>query len=106
MNEIIEDFGTKEKVTTGNPSGMVLSKFNAERATRRFLQTALPMSAARLDQYMSENYKTAWAKYDVNGTGFIDKDMCHQYFRSLIQDNTYTFGLREQDHFEAALKGR
>ena len=41
MKELVEDFATKDKATDANPTGLVLTKFNGERATRRFIQTAL-----------------------------------------------------------------
>lgn len=37
MKELVEDFGTKEKKTDANPGGIVLTKWNGERATRKFL---------------------------------------------------------------------
>ena len=37
MNEIVEDFATREKKTPGNPDGVVLTKWNGERATRQFV---------------------------------------------------------------------
>ena len=40
VRDIIEDYGTKGTKTAGNPGGVVLTKFNGERATRRYVQTA------------------------------------------------------------------
>jgi len=63
---MIEDFATREKPTLANPSGVVLTKFNSERATRRFVGSALGLSGRKLDGWMKANYKSAWSKYDVN----------------------------------------
>ena len=41
MKEILEDFGTRTTKTAGNPEGMELTKWNGERATRKFIETAL-----------------------------------------------------------------
>ena len=40
MHDVLEDYATKDKATAANPSGVVLTKSNGERATRRFVQTA------------------------------------------------------------------
>ena len=37
MTEIIEDFRTKAKCSVGNPSGFEITKWNGERATRKFV---------------------------------------------------------------------
>lgn len=37
MHEILEDFGTKTAKTSGNPEGVELTKWNGERATRKFV---------------------------------------------------------------------
>ena len=52
MNEVLEDYATKDKPTAANPSGVVLTKFNGERATRRFVQTAHKIDGASLDKFM------------------------------------------------------
>jgi hypothetical protein len=36
MHEIIEDYSTFGDKTLANPSGIIFTKFNGERATRRF----------------------------------------------------------------------
>ena len=66
IKEMIEDFATREKPTLANPTGVVLTKFNSERATRRFAQSALKLEGRKLDAWMKANYKAAWEKYDVN----------------------------------------
>ena len=104
IKEMIEDFATKEKPTLANPTGVVLTKFNAKRATERFVTSALKLSGKKLDQWMAENYKASWEKYDVNKAGKIDERMLPQYFKSLVGDNTIQFGLREQDHFENKMR--
>ena len=52
IKEMIEDFSTKEKPTLANPTGVVLTKFNAGRATRRFVESALKLSGKKLDKWM------------------------------------------------------
>ena len=37
IKEVVEDYGTVEKRKNGNPSGVVLTKWNGERATRRYI---------------------------------------------------------------------
>ena len=44
MHEILEDFGTKGPKTPSNPEGTQLTKWNGERATRKFVETALKKS--------------------------------------------------------------
>ena len=41
IKEIITDFCTKDDKTAANPGGFVLTKWNGERATRRFIKSAL-----------------------------------------------------------------
>ena len=44
INEVMQDFTTKGANTPGNPDGMELTKFNGERATRKFIGGALHLS--------------------------------------------------------------
>lgn len=88
MKELVEDYGTKDDKTDANPGGIVLTKFNGERATRKFVNTALKVPESKLDSWMKKNFKSAWAKYDVLCTGKIDENMIPNYFRSLLGDNT------------------
>ena len=104
MSELIEDFGTKDKKTDANPNGIVLTKFNGERATRKFAQTALKVPDSKLESWMKKNFKDAWEKYDVNCTGKIDEAMIATYFRSLLGDNTAQFNLSDEDRFKMALR--
>ena len=41
MKKIVEDFGTKQEKSLANPDGIVLTKFNGEPASRRFVEAAL-----------------------------------------------------------------
>lgn len=42
IKEIIDDYGTKDSAaSSSNPGGIVLTKWNGERATRRFIKSAL-----------------------------------------------------------------
>mmetsp|Transcript_34636 Transcript_34636/g.52971 ORF Transcript_34636/g.52971 Transcript_34636/m.52971 type:complete len:146 (+) Transcript_34636:283-720(+) len=97
MKEVIEDYGTQGKKTAGNPGGVVLTKFNGERATRRFVETALKLKGVQLNDWMKENFAAAWKKYDVNNEGLIQADMVSTYFRSLLGDFSAQFNLREED---------
>merc|ERR1712167_253017 len=97
MKELIEDFGTKDKKTDANPGGIVLTKFNGERATRRVVETALKVPDEKIDKWMKKNFKSAWEKYDVLCTGKIDESMIPTYFRSLLGDFTTQFNLSDED---------
>ena len=99
MHEVLEDYATKDKPTAANPSGVVLTKFNGERATRRFVQTAHKLDGARLDKFMEQEFPKAWDKYDVNKEGQIDSTLVPTYFRYLLGDFTAQFNLREEDRF-------
>ena len=44
INEIMSDFTTKGSTTLANPDGVELTKFNGERATRKFLNGALHLN--------------------------------------------------------------
>jgi hypothetical protein len=41
MKKIVEDFSTKQEATDANPGGVVLTKFNGEPASRRFVEASL-----------------------------------------------------------------
>merc|ERR1712216_622142 len=84
MEELLQDYGTKDTKTDANPDGIYLTKFNGERATRKFLQTALKVPESKLDKWMDKNFKAAWSKYDVLCKGKIDGSMTAAYFRSLL----------------------
>ena len=99
MHEVLEDYATKDKPTSANPSGVVLTKFNGERATRRFVQTAHKIDGKNLDKFMEQEFPKAWDKYDVNKEGQIDSTLVPTYFRSLLGDFTAQFNLREEDRF-------
>ena len=54
MTEMIEDYGTKGLKTPANPDGVQLTKWNGERATRKFVETALKIDGAVLDGWMAK----------------------------------------------------
>ena len=41
IKEIVEDYGTKDSKSPSNPDGIVLTKWNGNRATRRFIKSSL-----------------------------------------------------------------
>jgi hypothetical protein len=94
MHEIIEDFGTKEAKSPANPDGTVLTKWNGERATRKFVQVALKLNDAALDGWMNKYFEKAWNRYDVNKAGTIQADMVPTYLRSTLGDFKAQFNLR------------
>ena len=94
MNEIIEDFATKGKKTPGNPDGVELTKWNGERATRKFVETALRIEGSVLDGWMNKYFEKAWDRYDVNKAGFIQGSMVPTYLRSTLGDFKAQFNLR------------
>lgn len=104
MKEIVEDFSTKDEKTDANPGGIVLTKYNGERATRKFVQTALKVPESKMNKWMKKNFKDAWAKYDVLCTGKIDESMIPSYLRSLLGDNTAQFNLSDDERFKMALR--
>lgn len=104
IHQMIEDFGVHSCVTEGNPGGIILNKFNGERATRRFIETALKLSSKRADAWMEKNFEAAWDKYDVNKTGQIDENMAPTYFRSLLGDFTAQFSLDDNERFKQSLR--
>ena len=60
MHEILEDFATRGKKTPGNPEGVELTKWNGERATRKFVETALRIEGSVLDGWMTKYFEKAW----------------------------------------------
>jgi hypothetical protein len=88
MKKIVEDFGTKQDKTAANPEGVVLTKFNGEPASRRFVEGALHIDGEKLDKFMAQEFDTAWKKYDVNSDGFIQEAVVPTYLRSLLGDFT------------------
>ena len=53
MKRIIDDFGIKQETSLANPGGIVLTKFNAEPASRRFVEAALHIDGQKLDKFMA-----------------------------------------------------
>ena len=104
IHMIIEDYSTKGQETAGNPGGLVLTKFNGERATRRFIATALKLEGENAERWISQNFRNSWNHFDVNKSGFIEENMLPSYFRSLLGDYTAQFNLREEDHFLNSLR--
>ena len=104
IHQMIEDYGTKATSTDGNPDGIVLTRFNGERATRTFIETALKLDGPKAEAWMEKNFRASWEKYDVNKQGSIDEKMVPTYFRSLLGDFTAQFNLREEDRFKASLR--
>ena len=104
VNEIIQDFCTKGKASDSNPDGVILTKSNGERATRKFIGTALKLNDAQADKWMSTYFDRAWKRYDVNNEGSIQDSMLPTYFRSLLGDFKAQFNLREEDQFQRSLR--
>ena len=104
IHQMIEDYSTKGKTTDGNPTGLVLTKFNGERATRRFIATALKLEGANADKWMNQNFRAAWEHFDVNRQGSIEENMLPSYFRSLLGDYSAQFNLRDEDRFLNSLR--
>ena len=87
MSELIQDFGTRGEKTGANPGGIELTKFNGERATRKFVATALKLkSDEQVESWMKENFESMWNKYDVNKEGKIQESLLPTYFRSCMAD--------------------
>jgi hypothetical protein len=53
---------------------------------------------------MHDNFKEAWAKYDVNNAGYLDEKMIPTYLRSLLGDFSAQFNLRDEDRFLNSLR--
>ena len=89
IKQIIEDFAIKEKPREGNPSGMILTKWNGERATRRFIASALQLKkGSQVEKWMDKNFEAKWNKYDVNNDCKISEGLLPLYFKSLVDDQT------------------
>ena len=97
MKEILEDFGTRTTKTVGNPDGMELTKWNGERATRKFIETALKIDGQVQDGWMAKYFDKAWDRYDVNKVGSIQGDMVATYLRSTLADFKAQFNLNSKD---------
>lgn len=94
MQEILEDYGTKGPKTAANPDGTYLTKWNGERATRKFVETALKIEGPVLEGWMNKYFEKAWARYDVNKADQLDGTMVATYLRSLLGDFKAQFNLR------------
>ena len=94
MKEILEDFATRGEKTAGNPEGIQLTKWNGERATRKFVETALKIEGSVLDGWMNKYFEKAWNRYDVNKAGYLDGAMVATYLRSTLGDFKAQFNLR------------
>jgi len=105
IKEIIDDYGTKEDKSAGNPDGVVLTKWNGERATRRFIKSAMQLEDEdKVDSWMSKNFNKAWARYDVNKEGKISQGLLPIFFKTLGGDITATISLNDDDRFRTSLK--
>ena len=105
IKEVVEDYGTVEKRKDGNPSGVVLTKWNGERATRRYIQSALQLNTEeKVDKWMETKFDKAWGQYDVNKENKIEAGLLPLYFKSLLEDNTAEITLNENDRFRTALR--
>ena len=54
MHELGEDFMTKGQSSGANPGGMELTRFNGERATRKFVHVAFKLNDDEVDQWMDK----------------------------------------------------
>ena len=99
INEVISDFTTKGTNTPGNPDGVELTKFNGERACRKFVGEALHLSEEQQDAWMNEYFNLAWSRYDVNKAGSIQEAMLPTFFRSLLGSFQAQFTLSKDDEF-------
>lgn len=104
MTEMIEDYGTKGLKTPANPDGVQLTKWNGERATRKFVETALKIDGAVLDGWMAKYFEKAWDRYDVNKAGYLDGSMVATYLRSTLGDFKAQFNLKSEDHLDRVLR--
>jgi hypothetical protein len=103
MKKIVEDFSTKQEATDANPGGVVLTKFNGEPASRRFVEASLHIDGEKLDKFMASEFPNAWKKYDVNNEGYIQEAVVPTYLRSLLGDFTAQFGLSDKEKFQESL---
>ena len=71
MHELGEDFCTPGAKTGANPGGQELTRFNGERATRKFVHVAFKLEDEEVDQWMDKYFNQAWSRYDVNNSGAI-----------------------------------
>ena len=91
VDQFVEEYGTEGEKTLANPSGIELTKFNGERATREFVQKAFKLDDEGANGWMKAYFQRAWDHYDAAKVGLIQKDMLPLYFKSLIGDFTQPF---------------
>ena len=63
----------------------VMTKDGAKNASREVLATHFAMNAAEQDEFLANNFESAWNYWDVNGAGAIDTVGVATFFRYLTK---------------------
>jgi len=104
MHELGEDFMTHGAKSGANPGGLELTKFNGERATRKFVGVAFKLDDDAVDGWMKKYFNQAWDRYDVNKSGAIQEGLLPTYFRSVLGDFKAQFSLRDDHDMHRVLR--
>ena len=93
MRSMYQTYATEGK-TEGWPNGHFwVYKKDAMRAAHEVVSTHLKLDSAGADAYLKELFPAMWARYDVNGEGFLDIDRMPQFLRTICGNTEACIGL-------------
>ena len=98
MHSIISKYAIDKKdPKTGQPTGQFyVNEAGAEAIAREVIQTHLKKSGKELDDYANQHVADAWAKWDVNKTGYVEAERIPTMLRAIVGDVVAGFGLQMQ----------
>ena len=83
MRSMYSTYATEGK-KDGLPTGQFwVTAADAKKAATEVVATHLHLKEKALESYVEDNFKTYWAKYDVNGEGKIEVDRMPVFLRSV-----------------------
>ena len=94
MRSMYQTYATEGK-TEGWPNGHFwVYKKDAMRAAHEVVSTHLKLDSAGANAYLKELFPAMWARYDVNGEGFLDIDRMPQFLRTICGNTEACIGLQ------------
>ena len=98
MHSIISKYAVdKRDEKTGKPTGQLyVDRAGAEALAREVVATHLKKTGKELDDYVTHNLTEAWARWDVNQTGWVEAERIPTLLRAIINDPVAGFGLQMQ----------
>ena len=87
MRYVLTEYALEEKDTKGNPTGTFkLNKKMTTDLSREMITKVKDLHGDKVDEYMNQYFGRTWEHFDVNETGFLDKNDMTGFSKYLLSD--------------------